>query len=215
MLRQVLSPGHPLGLNAYAFGGCGALVKHTLTKKIGVLTCQHVITSNDPNTSKILSPLIENSPPIHIAELGPSLLNQDGDAAVGWLLPDIEYSPKNPLLKCSYTGVRRPKEGEILTKVGARTGLTRARVTHTGNYPTKYRHGVVSIDGFYLEPIDNQPKNQLICAPGDSGAIWFDEQTYEAVGLHFAGECNEFYGPVHAKACFISRVLNRLNVELL
>ena len=43
---------------------------------------------------------------------------------------------------------------------------------------------------------------------GDSGAVWLDPDTGEAVGLHVGGESFEY-----ALACFLPRVLDELEVS--
>lgn len=47
---------------------------------------------------------------------------------------------------------------------------------------------------------------------GDSGAIWVDEESGKAVGLHFAGEIGD--NPEHALAHDIDLILNHLEVQL-
>jgi hypothetical protein len=46
---------------------------------------------------------------------------------------------------------------------------------------------------------------------GDSGAVWVDEESGKATGLHFAGEIGD--SPEHALAHDISAVTKRLNVR--
>ncbi len=193
------------------------MVRGSQQERVGILSCWHVLAHEESSLGdSVVTPIVCKNKLTYtpIATLGNHLLDADGDAAVAWLNNDVPYSPILANTNIRLQGVRDPKVGDILAKVGSRTGYTRAKVTHIGEYWTDYGHTALAISGFYLRPIDNQPQNQLISAPGDSGSVWFDEQTHEAVGLHFAGECNPYYGQVHAKACFMSRVLDRLGVEL-
>ncbi len=66
----------------------------------------------------------------------------------------------------------------------------------------------------YIEPLSDEADQKVLCQPGDSGAVWYDENTGEAVGIHFAGESNSAYGPLHAKACFITQALEQFKLEL-
>ncbi|MGK7930193.1 MAG: hypothetical protein AB4041_02010, partial [Microcystaceae cyanobacterium] len=48
----------------------------------------------------------------------------------------------------------------------------------------------------------------------DSGSVWYDPQTKEGIGLHFAGETNPHPKAEHAIACHLPTVLSELNVSL-
>ena len=71
--------------------------------------------------------------------------------------------------------------------------------------------GTEIIEGFILRPRGAQADFN-ISEGGDSGAVWFDPRTNEAVGLHFMG--NSGFAPDAAYACFMPLVLRDLDVRL-
>ena len=201
-------------------GTLGAYVRSTITGQIGVLSNWHVLAHSlaQPGdtvvwhrpTPSTQSP--ERKQHIPIAQLGHGILDHDGDAAVAWLTPEPYQLP--PSLRF-FNGCKTAQEGDVLTKIGARSGLTRARVTSVNQFPLVMSKQVITINSLQLEPLDNQRCNQAICAAGDSGSVWFDEQTNKAVALHFAGQPNPFVGPVNAQAAAIVPILQRLQLEIL
>jgi hypothetical protein len=62
----------------------------------------------------------------------------------------------------------------------------------------------------YVVTIEPRPPRREVSAGGDSGSLWCQESTMNAVGLHFAGS-NE---PERALAMDLQQVLEALNVEL-
>lgn len=77
------------------------------------------------------------------------------------------------------TGLRYPRLDDVLEKSGRSTGVSRGRIdgmalTFAG---LRFVFRLVPLDG------DTQP----LCDFGDSGAVWYDPLTGEAVGLHCKG----------------------------
>ena len=75
---------------------------------------------------------------------------------------------------------REPVVGDILEKSARTTGTTRARVAAVE------RPAAELTNAFILERLsgDTEP----ISCDGDSGAVWYDPETLEGVGLHHGGE---------------------------
>ncbi len=61
----------------------------------------------------------------------------------------------------------------------------------------------------------NNPNDEEISSGGDSGSLWYDPDSLEGVGLHFAGETNNLPSAEHAIACHLPDVLSALDVSLL
>jgi hypothetical protein len=57
-------------------------------------------------------------------------------------------------------------------------------------------------------------ENAKICAPGDSGSIWYDQDRKLAVGLHVSGDSQNKSNDFYARACLIEPILAKLGVEL-
>jgi hypothetical protein len=112
-----------------------------------------------------------------------------GDAAIATLNGRRNYSPEQFETSCIINKIRQVKLGDILTKSGRTTNLTTALVDGIGVYFQDSNYYRKSIEGFRLVPQDDQNSDNLeISDNGDSGAVWFDTNTNEGVGLLFAGE---------------------------
>lgn len=150
-----------------------------------------------------------------VAALERTMLDSDGDAAIALLKGP--RGRRHEFFETDFvpTGIRDPKKGEILTKSGRTTGVTRGRIEGAGRYFIRYSVGRVGVDGFRLNPVSaGNPTDEEISEGGDSGSIWYSEQTGDAVGLHFAGETDPRPGEEHAIACYVTRVFKRLRISL-
>jgi len=218
-----LQPGASISHRKCPAGTLGAFVRCRNTGRLGLLSNWHVLAFSqaqlgDPivwhqwgGDQKILAQ--QHHPTV--AEYGGGFLSELGDAAIAWLRPDVNIGMginHQPLL---VNAVRAPKVGDVLVKIGARSGRTRARITQLGSYPFSLSHVRLNINSIILEPIDSDLQSQSICAAGDSGSVWFDEATGAGVGLHYAGQGNPFAGRVYAKAAPLLPILEKLNVALL
>ncbi|WP_317930335.1 hypothetical protein [Halioxenophilus sp. WMMB6] len=213
-----LQPGQGLCRQDGLPGSLGLAVRDRHSDRIGLLSCWHVLATPQGREGDLIHRHSAHPYPVRrepIATLARWFLDDEGDAAVAWLLPGVTIATELSELPLILTNHRAPQVGDILVKVGAQTGCTRARVTNIGHHPASYGHTQLTMAGFYLEPISQPKQCALISAPGDSGAIWCDELSGAAVGLHVGGECRPHFGPIHAKACTINRVLQRLEVDLL
>lgn len=216
-MTHLLTIGDNIAHNKSPFiGSLGAFVICRDSRKVGLLGSGHVLAhanarKNDAihcNITRLPSGLIQKN----IATL--SKCEHKYDAAVAWLSDGVTPNTKIPPFDFGFIGYREPQIGDILAKVGYETGLTRAKVTAIGHYPTRYGTQIRNMHAMYLEPLYGTNEKKVISQNGDCGAVWFDETTGEAVGLHFAGESYSAYGPIHGKACFMTSVLESLNVGL-
>jgi hypothetical protein len=84
-----------------------------------------------------------------------------------------------------------------------------------GRYRITYSVGTHEIEGFLIRtPAAGNPDNIEISGSGDSGALWYDPQTREGLGLHFAGESDPAPTAEYALACHLDEVLDELNISL-
>ena len=104
------------------------------------------------------------------------------------------------------TGIRAPAINDVLTKSGRSTDVTTGRVDGVaGPYA-----GIQA--SFHLVPA--VADGSLMCDFGDSGAVWYDARTGEAVGLHCAGAPHPTPGNQFAVASAVTVVFARLKVGL-
>jgi endonuclease G len=142
-----------------------------------------------------------------VASLARDAMAVNLDAAVALLSGDRELI-NDQLGLGPIVGVTRPRLGMWLVKSGRRTGVTRGRVTAIeGTARINYGLGDRVIRNVVtIEPMDGRE----ISAGGDSGSVWCDDNTMEAVGLHFAGSND----PECALALDMQFVLDALNVDI-
>jgi hypothetical protein len=106
-------------------------------------------------------------------------------------------------------GVGQAELGMQVAKSGRQTDLTYGLVSGiNGTIRINYR-GVDRLIN-HVVTIEPRPPRREVSAGGDSGSLWCQESTMNAVGLHFAGS-NE---PERALAMDLQQVLEALNVEL-
>jgi endonuclease G len=111
------------------------------------------------------------------------------------------------------TDITSPRLGMKVWKSGRTSGYTEGivdglKMRVTIPYPGV---GLVLLDQvFRIVPAAAAPRDYEVSLAGDSGAIWVDQASGKAAGLHFAGEID---GPEHALAHDISPVLRRLRVR--
>jgi hypothetical protein len=110
--------------------------------------------------------------------------------------------------------VTMPILGMTVWKVGRTTGRTRGMIDGV-RMSTLLNYGPAGAkmmtDVLRIVPLPGAG-NAEISMGGDSGAVWVDDESGKAVGLHFAGEIGE--APEHALANDLQAVLTALNVLL-
>ncbi|HEX9374154.1 MAG TPA: hypothetical protein VF897_24285 [Roseiflexaceae bacterium] len=106
-------------------------------------------------------------------------------------------------------GVGVPQLGMEVVKSGRRTGITYGRVI---DVLATARISYGTVDKIIRNVMSIEPRTSVeeVSGPGDSGSIWIDQATMQAVGLHFAGG-NQ---PERGLAMDIQSVLDALNVDL-
>ncbi len=150
-----------------------------------VLSAQHVLYGGtDPAPgAPVVQPALGEHGSTNDVFARLTAFDQGTDAAIAAL--DLDGPGARQLDRAMYfsnvvlVGAREPAWGDVLEKSGRSTGLTRAMVDGIGLY-----EGFSS--AIHLVPLPGEA-DPMICRPGDSGAIWYDATTGEAVGLHCLG----------------------------
>jgi endonuclease G len=101
--------------------------------------------------------------------------------------------------------------GMTVVKSGRTSCVTRGVVTGVEGTQLMYYSGIGS--RLIRHVVSITPGDHELSLPGDSGSLWIEEASMNAVGLHFAG--NVPGQPEEALAIDIDRVLDALQVDLL
>lgn len=103
------------------------------------------------------------------------------------------------------------KRGMRVVKTGRTTLTTRGRIEGLGTY--YYPDLPAGLMGFRVVPHHDTPNRHDLCAPGDSGALYYVEGTTSGVGLHCAGGTDPVLGEVGI-ACHLTTVLTTLDATI-
>lgn len=132
--------------------------------------------------------------PIALSRL--SKMDRQLDIAAALILPDVGISA-DILEMHQLRGVTEPAFGMRVIKSGAGTGVTEGVITDTTS------------ELVTIESPQHMPEGYVLSDLGDSGAVWVDALTGQAVALHFAGRDGNT-----AYARPLSLVLNSLGLRL-
>lgn len=181
-----------------------------------LLTAAHVINGAIGSPVSQPGPWLDGGHLLFDAIANTLRFDPKGDAAIASLNRGKEYRLEQFETINIINQIRQVKLGDILTKSGRTTNLATAVVDGIGVYfqnSSYYRKG---IEGFRLVPIDDQNIDDIeISDNGDSGAVWFETNKNEGVGLLFAGE----NGSVKANQEFclaqhLTDVFGRLHISI-
>lgn len=215
-----IQPGVSISHRNVTAGTFGALVYDRRTGRPCILSNWHILVGS---ASAIPGdPIVQpgrmdggRSPRDTVARLERMILDQDGDAAIAVLNGAREVRSEQLDTDVVLHQARQPRVGEILEKSGRTTNVTRGKVDGRGQYKLLYPMGVVGIDGFKIvTEVDGNPGDQEVSSGGDSGSLWYGVSDGQGVGLHFGGEIDADPRAEHAVACYLDRVLDRLNISL-
>ncbi|MEL6264920.1 MAG: hypothetical protein AAFR52_04605 [Pseudomonadota bacterium] len=226
----VLSSGVSCGRVGDGTGTIGAIVIDKRSGRPAILSNWHVLAGASARRGdSILQPGgIDGGMPDHdeVARLERWVLGHEGDAAIALLGAGRDWRPvETGSGDAPGTAIARSsRHGEVLVKSGPRTGPVRARVDGRGLYRIAYEAapGFVEtrdIRGFKLVTVTDDTRGDTnsdagISAPGDSGALWHDPASREAVGLHVACQADTGASARHAIACELPGVLDALDARL-
>lgn len=203
-------PGVEIAVQSLQLGTLGMIVMDSLSPDhpLCLLSAAHVLDA--PEGAPVYQPGREVQANL-IGHVGRRVWNRYGDAAIA---PISGRSVSNIPLG-SQKKIGEPREvrlGEVLLKSGSMTGLTRARVTHVGEFRVTYSGDFALVmEGFQLAPLDGESGE--ISDGGDSGSVWHDEITGQAIGLTVAGDSLGAADPAEwAFACHMVTVFKLLDI---
>lgn len=221
---QMLQPG--IGISHIDSDNCGTLgliVHDKLTGKPAILSNAHVLCKGGYRRERgeyIVQPgRFEWNGGVaddyKIARLHRSILNENCDAAMAFLLPEIGYKYEMYESNARISSVRNPVLGDILKKSGRSTAVTSGLVDGIGRYFQVFKKKRSGINGFRLVPVKAEnPENEELSWNGDSGSVWYDPETHEGVGLLFAGDTHPDRVLEDSLACFLPEVMTALDISL-
>lgn len=190
------------------FGSIGMIVRRAGDPAPYLLTSWHVLPAGQGSAVYQTQTASAAS---RIGIVAGSMLDRTGDAALVKLNRNGSNQPCGVTQRLS--GARDAVQGEVLRKSGCMTGITEGLVDHVGEFQVPYEQGTVTMAGFLLRRLPGAAGD--ISMEGDSGAVWFDPATGEAVGMTVSGD--EDGGPETEEwtfACNVRAVLERLKVEV-
>ena len=181
-----LLPGVSIGALEGFSGTLGIFVEHG-EAGLCILTADHVVAPpGSADGTPIYQPGLDDGP-------------EDDRNIIGWVDEDLRRVASCGVSLFPYNGSRRtdevplgthahlrgtrvPNKGETLWKSGRTTGITAAQVVGYGEEAyDNCRPTIV------LRAYDGNPECEISMG-GDSGAIWYDPVTHEAVGVHCGGD---------------------------
>jgi len=191
----------------------GGLVRDRQTRKDMILSNWHVLAGSW--SAQHGQPIIQpgrgdgGSEADSVAKLSRHAMSSGLDAAVA------ELTGRRTLINDQFDlkpvkGAGHPMIGMQVVKSGRRTEITYGEVIEIGStIRMTYRGGVERLINHVATIIPRPPSN-IVSDGGDSGSLWCEESTMNAVALHFAGTDN----PVQALAMDLQTVLDALDVNL-
>ena len=218
--RDPIQPGISISHHMGSAGTIGAVVFDRTDGQACILSNKHVLAEAvlaEPG-DQILQPGRTDGGRRDIdaiARLRRTYLGRKGDAAIA-ALNDARVAHTTQFGSgADIRRTRRAMVGDRVTKSGRTTGVTEGMVEGVGRFKINYPAGEQHIDGFKVR-LENaaNPENREITFRGDSGSLWYDANTQEGLGLHFAGEDDTAPAAEYALACHLDAVLDELLVSL-
>ncbi|MCV6597770.1 MAG: hypothetical protein OIF40_11915 [Mangrovicoccus sp.] len=187
----------------------------------GILSNWHVLAGM---TAKRGDPIITPDRPgalkrgNRIGWLSQWMLDRHGDAAIATLDSAIQWLPIQDRSFLQAKELRQARLGEILTKTGQASGVTRARVDGIGSYRLSYEtspgvwtdHHIEAVK--LVSPGPGGSEALEASSAGDSGAVWIHAASNAAIGLHCASDASAT--GEHALACHLEAVLDQFEARL-
>ena len=218
--RGTIQPGISISHHLGTAGTIGALVFDRGDGRACILSNKHVLAEAvlAETGDQILQPgRIDGGrrDVDAIARLRRTYLGVKGDAAIAVLNDTRQTDSRQYGTNAEISRMRRAAVGDKVTKSGRTTGVTEGDVDGVGRFKVIYGTQEWRIDGFKIRVGDRaNPGNIEITSAGDSGAIWYDPDTAEGLGLHYAGEGDSAPTAEFSLACHLDAVLDELLVSL-
>jgi endonuclease G len=133
-----------------------------------------------------------------VARLNRFRFDRDMDAALARLNGARPFT-RDIIGLSPIAGIQAPRLGMRVTKSGRGTAVTRGIIDGLSFSPTIA--GVTFRDQIHIIPGSPWPNRDYeVSGPGDSGAVWENEDNNNAVGLHFCGDTSNAPRDEHAGA---------------
>ncbi len=203
-------------------GTIGAIVFDTEDGEPCILSNWHVLCGSRSCAAgeAILQPgsADNGSAADQVAELRRSRLDKHMDAAVARLDGQRQWS-RDVLGLQPIAGIGAAALGMEVSKSGRTTGVTEGIIDGvSASLSIDYGDGVVQSfdDQIHIVPRPPWPGvDYEVSQGGDSGSVWIDDATGNAIGLHFAGEVSPSPQDENAIANPIGRVATELRFSFL
>lgn len=218
--RDPIQPGISVSHPLVSAGTIGAIVFDRVTGAQCILSNWHVLAGSafaQPGDAILQPGRFDGGrrETDTIGRLERMHLGRRGDAAIAVLNGARQVLRAQDHTTVEVRTARRAALGDTVAKSGRTTGVTTGVVDGMGRYRITYSVGTHEIDGFLIRtPAEGNPDDIEISGAGDSGSLWYDPNTREGLGLHFAGESDPAPVAEYALACHLDAVLEELNISL-
>lgn len=199
-----LVPGVSIGVDDHSAGTLGMFVRHQ--GDLCILTADHVIAPNDNGRNRLVYQPSPKDDPNRRNNLIGSTYERFSYSGVALVRCDTKRKIENVPVGANERlhGTRWPQIGDILKKSGRSTGIIYAKVCALSNPCWN------CTPGFELKPVDDRTSE--ISMGGDSGSIWYDPETYEAIGVHCCGDADCDSSKERAGAAMLCHLACYLNL---
>ncbi len=150
-----------------------------------------------------------------VAELKRFRLDSDADAALARLTGERDSS-RDILGLAPIPGIDTPALGMLVSKSGRTTGNTEGVIDGVGLSTTINYGSVVQSFSQQIHIVPRPPWPTVdyeLSKGGDSGSVWINDASGNAVGLHFAGESDPSPSAENAIANRMEKVAEELNFQ--
>ncbi len=218
-----IRPGASVGHVDASAGTIGAIVYDRRTGRPCVLSNAHVLAGvTQAADLRVVQPGRFDDGDVAASALGTVLrshVGMAGDCAVATIETRL-YDETILELGVVPRRLATAQLGDVVTKSGRTTGVTRGEVVRVGvvfNHDYGGIVGVRQIGGFEVGPLPGGAAT--LCDEGDSGSLWMIEDPTTGavsdvvVGLHFAQRDDPAGSIDHALACAIHSVVEKLDIS--
>lgn len=206
--RDPFQPGLSIGRQGGATGTVGLIVTYDVKVKKAILSCRHILAGgNSPQPGDaILQPGPDDGGRAANRVATLERVDVPTDSAIALLTDERPHTLEQFGSGVVVSGTRFPKMGNVLEKSSRTTGVQHGLIDGIGVYEgLKF--------SFHLVPEDDAAECR-ISEPGDSGAVWYDPVTRQAVGLHAKGEPSGSNLQDYAIATSVKKIALLLNITV-
>jgi hypothetical protein len=202
-----IQPGVQISTRTGDPGTLGLFVYDRTDGALCALSVEHVLSG--PAQTPVLQPGWRNAA-LALGRIRRSMRTCDGEAAIAVVEAGRPTNAVPLGLGAAPTGIAGLRAGMRLVKSGATTGVTQATVKSAGSYEVSG----LCFNGFLLAPLNDHDISE-IAAQGDSGSVWIDQDTGNAVGMTIGGEPNDDWNAEEwVIVCPLDLVFQKLGISL-